>query len=452
MPKDQTNLDLPRGDKRRGSVFISYTGEKLKKAENLSQRISALGFDVWWDHKIQGGEIWNDKLHEAMGTAGCIVVLWSKSAINSPWIMLEASVAMARRVYAPAIIEDVRPKEPFDRTQATNLVDWDGDTSHPGFHDLIRQINNLLPPPKTLWQRLQGWLRAYGMTLLAVIFAISSMGILAWQTRTSARQSRQVQDVLNTLEGQTETSAHQMSVLAKLATTFTEQAANATPFRMMWLVFYFDDQIAEADLDSRSDIDFELSLSGPNRTEMRVQAWPGDHKEERSATHPDIQVPNVQFFGEDHAQVVGLGRHALSVIGRREQKVFGYKTASFWVRLNRRDLVSTPFVHSQTNWVPGENLGKVEKRQMPPGSLLWPFSTMGDFRKIDLHVCALGKRARQLRAAVLCFNDESFAVTIPMKPVTEGDPSLRPDQSLGEIRDLFQSWYAASGRNYPSVR
>src|SRR5205823_625089 len=128
--------------------------------------------------------------------AGCVVVLWSPSAIGSPWVRHEASQAMARGVYAPCRIAMVPIDVPFNQVQATDLLDWRGEENHPGIQRLMRRVDELLPPRKSLARRAAIWGWDHALTIGAVAFAFCSLGVLAWQTRNSREQLGQLSQLI----------------------------------------------------------------------------------------------------------------------------------------------------------------------------------------------------------------------------------------------------------------
>jgi len=125
---------------RPGSVFISYKREEAAIAEILHGALVKEGFDVWWDEDLQCGQAWAEKLDEAVRDAACIVVLWSERSVASQWVRHEASQAIARDVYAPCRIGLVQLDSPYDRIQATDLIDWVGDPNHGGYRNLLKRV------------------------------------------------------------------------------------------------------------------------------------------------------------------------------------------------------------------------------------------------------------------------------------------------------------------------
>ena len=163
---------------RPGTVFISYKREEASVAEVLYAALKDAGFNVWWDEDVQCGQAWAEKLDEAVRDAACVVVLWSEQSIASEWVRHEASQAIASGVYAPCRIELVKLDPPYDRIQATDLIDWDGDTTHAGFRDLLQRVDTLVPAPVSLSRRIGRRLTRNAFALGASFIAILAIWLL----------------------------------------------------------------------------------------------------------------------------------------------------------------------------------------------------------------------------------------------------------------------------------
>ncbi len=160
------------------SVFISFKTEEYAAADCLQRVLSAKGYNVWWHEKLQCGHIWHADIDDALQAAGCVVVLWSPKSMASEWVKHEASQAIARRVYAPARLSAIKIDPPFDRIQATDLIDWDGEDSHAGFRNLLRRIDELLPAKPTLAARAIELLKRNTFAIGLLVFAIAAVVLL----------------------------------------------------------------------------------------------------------------------------------------------------------------------------------------------------------------------------------------------------------------------------------
>ena len=74
-----------------GRVFLSYAREDVGVAKRLAAVVGAAGHTIWWDREIQGGSHFTSEIDRELKNADAVVVLWSKAAIDSPWVQDEAA-------------------------------------------------------------------------------------------------------------------------------------------------------------------------------------------------------------------------------------------------------------------------------------------------------------------------------------------------------------------------
>jgi len=99
---------------------------------------------------------------------------------------------MDRGIYAPVRIELCAINPPYDRIQATDIIDWNGDPNHPGVLRLLRRIDELLPKPLTRFERFERWSRSRIATISAITFGLLALSILMWQTLAGQKQLAQM--------------------------------------------------------------------------------------------------------------------------------------------------------------------------------------------------------------------------------------------------------------------
>jgi hypothetical protein len=93
--------------------------------------------------------VFDQVIQEAIEGAGCVIVLWSESSVQSDWVRDEADEGKRRGILVPAAIDDVNIPMGFRRIQTERLVDWEGDAVHPSFQRLLRAVaDKLLSSPK----------------------------------------------------------------------------------------------------------------------------------------------------------------------------------------------------------------------------------------------------------------------------------------------------------------
>jgi len=180
-------------------IFISFKSEERDAAELLHRTLTTQGYNVWWQEKLQCGHIWQAEIDEALHAASAVVVLWSPAAMKSEWVKHEASQAIARQVYAPMRIAPTQIESPFDRVQATDLIDWKGADSHAGYQNLLRRLQELLPRTPTTLERGAYFVRQQAFALGLLAFAIVSVVLLLELGASSREQSSALQKAANQL-------------------------------------------------------------------------------------------------------------------------------------------------------------------------------------------------------------------------------------------------------------
>lgn len=127
-------------------VFLSYAEEDRTSAELLAAALEREGLSVWWDRRIAPGQPFDEVIEEALGSAGCVVVLWSSSSVESRWVRAEAEEAVGRGVLVPALLEPVRIPLAYRRLQAANLLGWNGGNTDGDFPQLVMAVRHTLEP------------------------------------------------------------------------------------------------------------------------------------------------------------------------------------------------------------------------------------------------------------------------------------------------------------------
>lgn len=125
-------------------LFLSYARDDRECAEQLAQALSARGWSVWWDRRIQVGKSFSDIIEREIADARCVVVIWSRHSVESEWVQNEAAEAAHRKVLVPIRIEDVRMPLEFRRLQTADLFDWRNGFQGREFEECLLSIENLI--------------------------------------------------------------------------------------------------------------------------------------------------------------------------------------------------------------------------------------------------------------------------------------------------------------------
>ena len=134
-------------------IFLSYSRSDLARARQFEQALEACGWSVFWDRELLPGEGFRHAIENELRQARCVIVLWSKTSIESEWVIDEAESGKQNGRLVSVRIDDVEMPLGFRQLQAATLVDWQGDGEHPEFQLLTRRLRALIPsgadPPPT---------------------------------------------------------------------------------------------------------------------------------------------------------------------------------------------------------------------------------------------------------------------------------------------------------------
>jgi TIR domain-containing protein len=92
-------------------VFISYEKHDRDVARALAEDLAANGFTVWWDRDLVGGQDYVGTIDKELLSAKCVIVIWSKDAVNSRWVVGEAETAANAGKLVPVLLSDVTPQQ-----------------------------------------------------------------------------------------------------------------------------------------------------------------------------------------------------------------------------------------------------------------------------------------------------------------------------------------------------
>jgi adenylate cyclase len=121
-------------------VFLSYAREDTAAAKQLAARIDRAGHQVWWDHQIQGGSRFAAEIDRELKSAEVVIVLWTKTSVESPWVQDEAAEGRDAGRLLPLIMDAEKPPLGFRQFQSIDFSGWDGESEPPALGALLQAI------------------------------------------------------------------------------------------------------------------------------------------------------------------------------------------------------------------------------------------------------------------------------------------------------------------------
>jgi hypothetical protein len=126
-------------------VFLSYANEDVQRARRFVDLFQRQGWKVFWDREsIPPGVPFRDFIRTSLGRSRCIVVLWSRSSINSDWVIDEATAGRKPERLVPVMLDPLGTDDlpmGLQSIHAARLEDWDGVSGdEPRVSTLLRQL------------------------------------------------------------------------------------------------------------------------------------------------------------------------------------------------------------------------------------------------------------------------------------------------------------------------
>ena len=98
-------------------IFLSYSRKDSDAAKAIAKALSESGHVVWWDKHISGGSKFAAEIEQALAAAEIVVVLWSRDAISSAWVLDEAAEGRDTGRLLPVVLDGCKPPLGFRQFQ-----------------------------------------------------------------------------------------------------------------------------------------------------------------------------------------------------------------------------------------------------------------------------------------------------------------------------------------------
>jgi TolB-like protein len=122
------------------TLFLSYARADEVFARRLAATLERAGYTIWWDALIEGGAAFGRSIAEALERADAVLVLWSKTSVDSDWVKDEAAQGRERHRLIPLSIDGTQPPLGFRQYQVIDLSTWRGRRDSPQFSAIERAV------------------------------------------------------------------------------------------------------------------------------------------------------------------------------------------------------------------------------------------------------------------------------------------------------------------------
>ncbi|NJL71470.1 MAG: toll/interleukin-1 receptor domain-containing protein [Candidatus Competibacteraceae bacterium] len=92
-------------------AFLSYARQDRQIAEQIVERLEAIGLTVWLDTELLPGDRFDIQIFRALEESRAIVAVLSPTAIKSRWVTAELEAAIRGGLKAvPLLVSGARPQ------------------------------------------------------------------------------------------------------------------------------------------------------------------------------------------------------------------------------------------------------------------------------------------------------------------------------------------------------
>lgn len=101
-------------------------------------------YSVFWDRTIPLAESYDKVIEVELSIADVVIVLWSRTSVESDWVKAEAEEAASRHRLIPIMLEEAQLPLRFRHLQAADLSKWDYKATTGEIASLLSAIQRML--------------------------------------------------------------------------------------------------------------------------------------------------------------------------------------------------------------------------------------------------------------------------------------------------------------------
>lgn len=105
-------------------VFLSYSKSEPSSCLQVVKHLESCGISVWFDKNMSTGAQYERLITEEIKNSRAVIVVWSRSSIDSQWVYSEAQDAWEQRKLSQVLTLDVAPQmvpKPFKSQHAFKI-------------------------------------------------------------------------------------------------------------------------------------------------------------------------------------------------------------------------------------------------------------------------------------------------------------------------------------------
>jgi hypothetical protein len=127
-------------------VFISYSQLDHARVRVIAERLTSLGYAIWWDQPRRGGQAFVEECERQLDAARVVLTVWTHHARNSTSVFAQSAHALDADKLLQLRLDVVAPAAPFD---ARAVADMSGERAEWGpLEDQLQRLVRGSPSPE----------------------------------------------------------------------------------------------------------------------------------------------------------------------------------------------------------------------------------------------------------------------------------------------------------------
>jgi hypothetical protein len=128
-------------------LYITYSIRERYWVSKLVEILESEGYSVWWDHAVIPGHNFRNESQRALSKAKCALVVWSSTAVDDHWVLVDSEQANQQGILASIVVEDCEIPSDYQSLELSDLKDWKiSDKQNAHLLNLLETIKTYCPP------------------------------------------------------------------------------------------------------------------------------------------------------------------------------------------------------------------------------------------------------------------------------------------------------------------
>lgn len=129
------------------NVFVSYSRDDRETVLPIIRALENSALTVWWDGLLEAGTVFLQTTEQALEQADAVLVVWTKTSVNSNWVRDEATIGRDTSRLVPITTDGSLPPLGFRQFHVVDLSSWKNKADAPEFQNVIQSIRASMGEP-----------------------------------------------------------------------------------------------------------------------------------------------------------------------------------------------------------------------------------------------------------------------------------------------------------------